>query len=81
MSKQLLEYVRRFPLGASLVVCTSFIHDEFVATLGAVREQGFRVVVLYVGEGECPTLPDGVLVHEIRPYMDELEAAGEPVAG
>lgn len=81
MSKQLLEYVRRFPLGATLVVCSSFIHDEFVATLGAVREQGFRIVVLYVGEGECPALSDGIIVHELRSYMDELEAAGEPVAG
>ena len=73
--------MRRFPLGATLVVCTSFIHEEFVATLSAVREQGFRIVVLYVGEGECPALHDGIIVHELRPYMDEMEAAGEPVAG
>ncbi len=81
MSKHLMEYARRFPLGATLVVCASFVHDEFVDTLASMRERGFKIVVLYVGEDECPALSQGIVMHEIRRYLDELEAAGEPVAG
>ena len=81
MSRQLLEYSRRFPLGATLVVSTSFMHPEFVATLEELSVRGFKIAVIYVGEGDCPDLAEGILVHQIREYLDELEAAGEPVAG
>jgi hypothetical protein len=81
MFQQLPENSRRFPLGASLVVCTSFLPLEFVTTLNEMRSRGFRVVVVYVGSEECPTLDNGIVVHEIREHLDTLEAVGEPVAG
>ena len=81
MSQQLPENSRRFPLGASLVVCTSFLPPEFVGALNEMRARGFRVVVIYVGSEKCPTLENGIVVHEIREYLDTLEAVGEPVAG
>ena len=81
MFQQLPENSRRFPFGASLVVCTSFLPPEFVTTLNEMRSRGFRVVVVYVGSEECPTLDNGIVVHEIREHLDTLEAVGEPVAG
>jgi uncharacterized protein (DUF58 family) len=81
MSKQLMAYFQRFPLGSTLVVCTSFIHDEFVDTLNSLRGQGFKIVILYVGNDEYSPMSDGIIVHNIRPYLDKLEEAGEPVTG
>jgi uncharacterized protein (DUF58 family) len=81
MSKQLPENSRRFPLGASLVVCTSFLPPEFVDTLNELRSRGFRIVVMYVGSEKCPSLENGIVVHEMREHLDTLEAVGEPVAG
>ena len=76
-----MAYFQRFPLGSTLVVCTSFIHDEFVDTLNSLRGQGFKIVILYVGNDEYSPMSDGIIVHNIRPYLDKLEEAGEPVTG
>jgi len=81
MSRMLLEHSRRLPLGSTLVVCTSHMHPEFVETLNAVRARGFSVVVVYIGAESCPPLHEGILVHNVRQYLDKLEAQGEPVAG
>jgi uncharacterized protein (DUF58 family) len=81
MAKMLLEHSRRLPPGSTLMVCTSHMYPEFAETLNAVRARGFRIVVVYVGQDDCPPLHEGILVHDIRQYLDSLEAQGEPVAG
>ena len=81
MSRMLLEHSRRLPLGSTLVVCTSHMHPEFVETLNVVRARGFSVVVIYIGQESCPSLHEGILVHNVRQHLDALEAQGEPVTG
>jgi uncharacterized protein (DUF58 family) len=81
MSRMLLEHSRRLPLGSTLVICTSHMHPEFVESLNTLRARGFSVVVLYIGQESCPPLHEGILVHNVRQYLDSLEAQGEPVAG
>ena len=77
MASQLAANARRFPVGATLVVSTAFLHPQFVDTLGNLKHQGHKIVVLYVGEEDCPELPEGVLVYDLRDRIRRLEEADE----
>ena len=81
MSSQLAEHGRRFPLGATVVVVTAFLPREFVDTLSVLKHHGHRIVVMYVGEQDCPDMPDGMLVYHLRDHLLELEEAREALAG
>ena len=81
MSSLLASHARRFPLGATLVVATAFLPPEFVDTLGDLKSRGYKIVVLYVGEGPCPDLAEGILVYELSERFANLEGASELVAG
>ena len=65
MPAQLAEHARRFPTGATLAVIVAFVQPELVEEIGNLKRQGYRLVVLYVGDGECPQMPEGVTVHEL----------------
>ena len=75
MSQQLGEHVRRFPIGATLVFTSAVMPPEMVEVIGSLRERGHRIVVLYVGDGPCPKLHEGVVVHEMQDYFARLELA------
>lgn len=80
MYTMLREHARRFPMGATLVVATAFLPVEFVATLSDLKKRGFKIVVLYVGEEECPDLGEGVVVHKLYRYLVDLEKSSETAA-
>ena len=74
MASRLAQHSRRFPMGATLVVATAFVPPEFVDTLNDLKRRAYKIVVLYVGEGPCPEMAEGVLVHEVRDNLVRLEA-------
>ncbi len=81
MSSQLAEFARRFPLGATLAVCTAFMPPEFALALSELKTRGFKVIVLYVGEEPCSDLSEGIQVYELYDYVVESEQERERVAG
>ncbi len=80
MYSVLPEHARRFPMGSTLVVATAFVPPEFVGTLTDLKKRGFKIVVMYVGEEECPDLGEGIIVHELYQYLIDLEESSEAVA-
>ena len=77
MGPLLTEYSRRFPMGATLVVITALVLPELVEAISNLKGRGYRIVVLYLGDEQCPDLPDGVLVHELQDHFAAMELAGE----
>ena len=77
MSAQLEEHARNFPLGATLVVIAALISAELVETIGNLKAKGYRIVVLYVGEGSCPQMPEGVMVRQLNDHFERMELACE----
>ena len=77
MASHLAEYSRAFPVGATIVVSTAFIAPGLVEALRDLKKKGYKIVVLYVGEGSCPDLGDGILVHELREHLENMEGALE----
>ena len=72
MPAQLAEHARRFPTGATLVVIAAFVQPELVEAIGNLKRQGYRLVILYLGDGECPRMPEGVPVHELQNYFTRI---------
>ena len=77
MASQLAGHARQFPMGATLAVVAAFISPELVEVIITLKEQGYRIVVLYVGDGEAPQMPEGILLHELRDHFEKMELAGE----
>ena len=77
MATQLSEHSRRFPFGTTLAIVVAFMHPEMALVIGDLSRQGHKVVVVYVGSGACPDLPDSVIVHEIGGYFDRLGVGSE----
>ena len=73
----LAESSRRFPMGATLVVIAALIPPELVEVIDDLTAQGYRIVVLYVGDGECPPMPEAVLVRDLHGYFARVEMASE----
>lgn len=74
---QLEEHARRFPLGSTLVIVTALVQDDFIEAIDSLRGYGYKIVIVYVGEGECPHFPDDVIVHELQDYFEQMELASE----
>jgi uncharacterized protein (DUF58 family) len=77
IASRLSRHYRRFPMGSTLVVSTAFVPPELVGILNELKRIGHSIVVLYVGEGNCPKMTDGIVVHEIRDHVVELEESNE----
>jgi hypothetical protein len=56
------------------------MHPELVETIGDLKGRGHRIVVIYVGGPPCPTLPNGIIVHEVGDYFDRLGVGNEYAA-
>ena len=77
MSSRLLEHAREFRLGTTIVLIVALIPEELVETLSRLKRQGFELAVIYVGDEDCPQLPEGVVVHDIREHFARMELAGD----
>ena len=73
MASQLGDQWRTFPLGATVVVIVSLVSDDMPGVLLNMRERGYKPVLIYVGDGDCPPLPEGVLLYEIGDALEGLE--------
>ncbi|MCI0439649.1 MAG: DUF58 domain-containing protein [Chloroflexi bacterium] len=76
MAGQLAEQVRRFPLGATLVIVAALISEHLVDAIISLRNSGHGVVVIYVGDDPCPEFPQSIIVHNLRDYFDSMERDG-----
>ena len=81
MAAQLAHHSRRFPMGATLVMATAFLPLKLMATLTDLKDRGYKIVVLYVGDGPCPDIAEGILIYELRDQLVKLEEASEQIAG
>ena len=77
MAAQLAEHAQRFPMGATLAVVTAFMPSELMEIIIDLNTRAYRMVVLYVGDGQCPEFPGDILVHELQDYFARMEQASE----
>ena len=77
MANELAEHSRKFPYGATIVLCAHLITEEMSETLRDLKRRGFRLTVLYTGEEELSgKLPEGIAFHPLREHIDRLEVEG-----
>ena len=77
MAPQLAQNLRQFPIGSTLVVIAGLLSEDLVATIADLKRQGYQVVVVFVGDGEPPEMPPGVVFHDLRIFFENMETAGE----
>ena len=77
MAPQLAQNLRQFPIGSTLVVIAGLLSEDLVATIADLKRQGYQVVVIFVGDGEPPEMPPGVVFHDLRRFFENMEMAGE----
>ena len=77
MAGQLEVNLRQFPTGSTLVVIAAIMSDALVESVANLRRQGYRVVVVFVGDSEPPEMPEGVVTHDLRRFFENMEMAGE----
>ena len=77
MAPQLAQNLRQFPIGATLVIVAAILSDEMVDTTADLRRQGYRMVVIFVGDSDPPPMPEGVALHDLRAFFEDLEFAVE----
>ena len=74
MPGQLADQIKRFPIGATLVIVAALISDDMVEVVLSLKNNGFGVVVIYVGDGPCPELPENIIFHHLTEYFDNMES-------
>ncbi len=77
MASQLGENWRRFPMGSTVVLVSTYIPEELIEVVSTIRGNGHKVVVLYVGSEELPQFEDGVTTYGLHEHFEALELAGE----
>ena len=77
MAPQIAQNLRQFPIGSTLVIIAAIVTEEMLEAVSNLLRQGYRVVVMFVGSVEPPQMPEGVLLHDLRRYFENLELAGE----
>ncbi len=81
MPVNLSENIGKFPIGATLVITAALITDEFVEVIRRLLQSGHKIVVLYVADGNCHEMPEGVILYEIGQYFQRMEMSGEFASG
>ena len=81
MTENLSANSKTFPAGSTLVITAALITVDFVEVIERLQRTGFKIVVLYVSDDSCPTLPDGVVTYEMGSYFKSMEQQGEFVPG
>ena len=77
MANQLQVNLRQFPTGSTLVLVAAILSDDLVESVANLRRQGYRVVVVFVGDSEPPEMPAGIVTHDLRRFFENMEMAGE----
>ena len=77
MASQLEVNLRQFPTGATLVMIAAILSDELVESAANLSRQGYQVVVVFVGDSEPPEMPEGIVMHDLRRFFENMEMAGE----
>ncbi len=75
MAGQLSSHWRSFPMGATIVVVVSLVSPTLPEVLRVMKSQGYKLVVVYVGDAECPPMPDGVILYELGDAFEGIEFA------
>ena len=73
MPPQLAQNLRQFPMGSTLVVISAILSAEMVDTISNLRRQGYRLVVIFVGDSDPPQMPEGVIMHDLRTFFEDME--------
>ena len=73
MPEVMARQARRFPLGATLVLVAAAVSDKMSESMDYLVSEGHRLVLMYVGDEELPTLPTKVQVHDLSGYFKRLE--------
>lgn len=77
MDAQLSDNWQQFPLGSTMVVVSGYISEDMADVLRRAKASGYRIVVLYVGDDECPQMADGVVVHHLNDHFARMELEDE----
>lgn len=77
MAPQLEQNSRQFPLGSTLVVIAAILTPDMMSVIADLRAKGHRMVVIFVGDTDPPDMPEGVLLHDLRGYFENMELASE----
>ena len=77
MAPQLEQNSRQFPLGSTLVVIAAILTQDMMSVITDLRGRGHRMVVIFVGDADPPDMPEGVLLHDLRGYFENMELASE----
>ena len=77
MAKNLADHARRFTMGSTVVIVAALVTPELVEATQALKDRGHPLALIYVGDEPCAEMPDGVVVHDLRDYFNEMEMAGE----
>ena len=73
MTGFLAESARSFPLGSTVVLAAGFLQPELVDSMQTLKQAGHPVVVVYVGDDEPPTMPDGIVLYNLSGYFMRME--------
>ena len=77
MAAQIEINLRQFPTGATLVMIAAILSDELVESAANLSRQGYKVVVVFVGDSDPPEMPEGIVLHDLRRFFENMEMAGE----
>ena len=77
MAPQLGQHSRQFPMGSTLVVIAAILTQDMVAVISDLRARGHKVMVIFVGDADPPDMPEGVAMHDLRTYFENMELASE----
>ncbi|MCI0869296.1 MAG: DUF58 domain-containing protein [Chloroflexi bacterium] len=81
MDAQLGDNWQQFAMGATIVVVSGYISEEMTNVLRRARASGYRIVVLFVGDEECPQLAAGIVVHQLNEHFAMMELENEFAPG
>lgn len=81
MAGQLADNARKFPIGATLVIVAAFVAEEMVDVVQTLKNNGYKIIMLYVGDDECRQMPVGVTIHNLGEHLARLEREREFVPG
>lgn len=73
MAPQLAQNLRQFPIGATLVVVAAILSDDMMSVIADLRRQGHRVTVIFVGDSDPPPMSEGVALHDLRAFFEDME--------
>jgi uncharacterized protein (DUF58 family) len=77
MDSQLGENWQKFALGATIVVVSGFITEDMADVLRRAKASGYGIVVLYVGDDDCPQMAGGIVVHHLKDHFARMELEDE----